>query len=469
MNYIKLVTLIVLFLNFTGGLFAQKIKDSIYLETKIWSRDKNREIVYSDWKTVGAVTVDLLKGFTPSANIKLDKYGGNISKKLKATGFFSVQKSGDRWWISDPEGAVFVTMGITSLRKGKSALVEKAFDEKFKNDQEWIGETQQIFNNTGYNTAGSWSDVEAIKAYNSSAAQPMIYCTQLSLLSGYAQKKKKKTGNKEYPVLAAVFDPSFKTYCEEKQAEIGKDNNDKNLFGHFSDNELPFQDDLLKDFLSIEDSTDAAFITATQWLTDHQITPGNITKENSAFFSGYVASVYYKTVSETIKKIDPNHLYLGSRLHASAKNNPAILAAAERYIDIISFNYYGNWAITTKHAQQWSGLQKPFFITEFYTKGADTKMANISGAGWLVKTQMDRGIHYQNFCLALLQIKNCVGWHWFRYQDNDPTDKSADPSNNDSNKGIVTTTYELYTPLADKMKQLNESVYDLIHYFDKIN
>lgn len=96
-------------------------------------------------------------------------------------------------------------------------------------------------------------------------------------------------------------------------------------------------------------------------------------------------------------------------------------------------------------------------------------MANISGAGWLVKTQMDRGIHYQNFCLALLQIKNCVGWHWFRYQDNDPTDKSADPSNNDSNKGIVTTTYELYTPLADKMKQLNESVYDLIHYFDKIN
>jgi hypothetical protein len=94
-------------------------------------------------------------------------------------------------------------------------------------------------------------------------------------------------------------------------------------------------------------------------------------------------------------------------------------------------------------------------------------MDNISGAGWLVKTQEERGIHYQNFCLNLLQNNNCVGWHWFRYQDNDPNDPNADPSNKDSNKGLVNTFYEVYRPLADKMKALNENVYQLIKLIDK--
>jgi hypothetical protein len=57
--------------------FAQLIKDSIQVQTKIWSRDKNREIVYSDWKTVSAITIDLLPAFTASKNIKLYVYGVN--------------------------------------------------------------------------------------------------------------------------------------------------------------------------------------------------------------------------------------------------------------------------------------------------------------------------------------------------------------------------------------------------------
>ena len=115
----------------------------------------------------------------------------------------------------------------------------------------------------------------------------------------------------------------------------------------------------------------------------------------------------------------------------------------------------------------WSSWSdKPFFITEYYTKAEDAGMTNQSGAGWLVKTQSDRGIHYQNFCMELLRAKNCVGWHWFRYQDNDPTDTSADPSNSDSNKGIVNTLYEVYEKLADKMKQLNDNKYSLTAFFD---
>ena len=64
------------------------------------------------------------------------------------------------------------------------------------------------------------------------------------------------------------------------------------------------------------------------------------------------------------------------------------------------------------------------------------------------------------------QMKNCVGWNWFRYMDNDPTDTLADESNNDSNKGIVNNYYDYYQPLTHHMKELNENRYALIRYFD---
>lgn len=114
---------------------------------------------------------------------------------------------------------------------------------------------------------------------------------------------------------------------------------------------------------------------------------------------------------------------------------------------------------------QWA--KKPFFITEFYTKAEDSGLPNVSGAGWLVRTQKDRGLHYQNFCLQLLQSPSCVGWHWFRYQDNDPSDPTADPSNNDSNKGIVNTTYDAYPVLTDWMRQLNIRKYSLRNFLAK--
>jgi hypothetical protein len=60
-----------------------------------------------------------------------------------------------------------------------------------------------------------------------------------------------------------------------------------------------------------------------------------------------------------------------------------------------------------------------------------------------------------------------VGWHWFKYIDNDPETPGVDPSNVDGNKGMVTNEYRPYTALTDLMRQLNINRYALIEYFDK--
>jgi hypothetical protein len=240
------------------------------------------------------------------------------------------------------------------------------------------------------------------------------------------------------------------------------------LLGHFSDNELPFQENVLSHFLDINDESDEAYQFAKKYVLDNQINPSDISKEQQEKFAGIVASKYFEIVSATIKKYDPNHLYLGSRLHSSAKNNIEVLKAAEIYLDVISINFYGHWDLRPKENELWGQLKKPFIITEFYTKGEDTKMQNLSGAGWIVSTQKDRGIHYQNFMLSFLPNKNFIGLHWFRYQDNDPNDKSSDPSNMDSNKGLVNTEYNYYEALINAMSQINNRKYIIINFIDSI-
>ena len=45
--------------------------------------------------------------------------------------------------------------------------------------------------------------------------------------------------------------------------------------------------------------------------------------------------------------------------------------------------------------------------------------------------------------------------------------KGVDPSNLDSNKGLVDNEYNLYKPLADAMKELNINAYRLADWFDQ--
>jgi hypothetical protein len=197
---------------------------------------------------------------------------------------------------------------------------------------------------------------------------------------------------------------------------------------------------------------------------------GKITSALREEFLQHVADRYFRITTQAIRKYDPNHLCLGSRYHGGDLSKPVLWSAAGKYLDVVAVNYYGTWTPSQERMQSWvQASGKPFIVTEWYVKGMDSGMANTTGAGWCVKTQRDRGLFYQNFTLGLLESKNCVGWHWFKYMDNDPANLKTDPSNRDSNKGIVTFRYEPYPPLLDAMKQLNQRVYSLVEYFDKTN
>ena len=450
----------------TDFLLGQVLKDSV--QTKIWSRNAKRDIVFSDWVNMPVRKISHLEGFSILDTIKVNRYGSRTDLYGNKTGFFYKKKIGNRWTLFDPLGEIYYEVGVTSLRTGKSPLNKLALTTQFGTEPQWFSSTASLLLDNGFHSMGSWSDVLAAREYNKSAVDPIVYSTQLSVLNAFnAFIRKEFPERKISNIISLALDPTFPAFCEKHLMEQAKFKDDPHLFGHFSDNELPFLISTWESIISA-DSKDFALMAAMHFLDSLKINKMDITKAQKEVFIASIAETYFKVVSSSLKRVDPNHLYLGCRIHSSAKENIALLQVASKYVDIMSINYYGYWDLTEKLATLWSKyLQIPFFITEFYTKGDDVGMGNISGAGWIVRNQKDRAAHYENFVLKLLSNKQCVGWHWFRYQDNDPADPSADPSNKDANKGIVNTSYQPYLVLLGKMKEIHSLKFHLIDYFDK--
>jgi hypothetical protein len=423
------------------------------------------------WQDYPTRLVGSLPDYQSTTDGGLSKYGGIKTDRRVATGFFHAEKIGRRWWLIDPEGFRFIHVGVVSVSyPALSAELKKELPEPFATPEGWASATTELLHAHGFNGTGAWSDTDRLRA----AQRPVVYTKMWNFMSAYGAKRGgtyQKAGHMGYPKdCIFVFDPAFVTFCDDYAKRLTATKEDPWLLGHFSDNELPLYTKTLDNFLQLAPD-DAGRQAVEQWLKERRAQhPGEqgITDEMRQEFLGFVTDRYLKITTAAIRKYDPNHLCLGPRFDYQALQSQTVFAAAGRQLDVIAANYYHAWSpdpVRVADWVKWSG--KPFLVTEWYAKGMDSGFANTTGAGWVVKTQADRGRFYQNFTLGLLESAGCVGWHWFKYRDNDPNDKKADPSNLDSNKGIVNLRLEPYAPLMQAMHELNRQVYALAAYFDQ--
>jgi hypothetical protein len=424
-----------------------------------------------EWRPMLTQTLDTVPGAGKlPADAGLSIYGGLRGSKEKATGFFHTANINGRWWLVDPDGCLYLNKGVNSVATIPTPGAQAALEKVFGSPENWVRDTTKTMRNLGYNGAGAWSDTTALRT----VSEPLAYTRIWNFMSAYGGRRGgtyQQAGHIGYPKdCIFVFDPAFEKFCDEYAQQLAAQKDDPWLLGHFSDNEMPLRRYVLANYLSLP-ADDPGHQAALKWLRErHGPAAGikDITEKDKQDFLGVVVDRYFRIVSQAIKKYDPNHLILGCRFNGQALRCPEVFKAAGLYADVISVNYYRVWTPGQSDLAGWArDAGKPVLITEWYAKGADSGLPNTSGSGWLVKTQHDRGLFYENFTLGLLESKACVGWHWFRYADNDPEDKTVDPSNIDSNKGIVNNRYVPYQPLMDSMKRINQRVYGLISYFDE--
>jgi len=423
------------------------------------------------WQDYPTRVIGSLTDYQPASDAELSTYGGTRSHRRAATAYFRAEKIGRRWWLIDPEGCRFIHVGVVSVAcPPQLAALKKNDPKEFSTRENWAEAAAYLLHSNSFNGTGAWSDTDVLRA----SKHPVAYTKIWNFMSAYGAKRGgvyQQAGHMGYPKdCIFVFDPAFVVFCDDYAKRLADTKGDPWLLGHFSDNELPLYAKTLDNFLKLS-LDDSGRRVADQWLQERRaqgLAEQGITDEMRQAFLGFVAERYLQVTTAAIRKYDPNHLCLGPRFDFQALQSKPLFEAAGRHLDVIAVNYYHAWSpdpVRTSDWVKWSG--KPFLVTEWYAKAMDSGFANTTGAGWVVKTQADRGRFYQNFTLGLLESGGCVGWHWFKYRDNDPNDKKADPSNLDSNKGIVNLRLEPYAPLLQAMGELNRQVYSLTTYFDR--
>ena len=427
------------------------------------------------------------------------KWGGIADNCFRGSGFFRVGERDGVSWLVDPDGGRFISKGVNTVRfdqdhVGTTDRVPYADTcrKKYGSQHIWRAAAANRLASWKFNTLGCWSD-ELVATAGSS----LLAITPTAALGASFRLHRRDE------IFPDVFDPAFLSHIRGSAKDrCTKQRNEAGLLGTFIDNELYWSpdwrgaDELLTLFMNLPAHRPGRVAAITRleeryrefsqfnavWRTParsweelgtighieapfFRMPPGGLndaleTQANlanaarAAFFAdcdafvAVVAEAYFELCASAIKAADPHHLVIGSRF--GYQPHPNVIAAAGRYLDVVSFNYYDFDPSPVIDAYAAGG--KPCLISEFSFRGDDSGLPNSRGGGPRVRSQLERAQCFERYVMAALKKPAVVGYHWFEHADQ-PAEGRFDGEN--SNFGTVTIDDEVYTELTETMTRVN--------------
>src|SRR5829696_5362411 len=89
--------------------------------------------------------------------LSIDSYGGCEKWKFRATGYFRLERASDRWWLVDPDGNGFLTVGLNHIDESNLKYPHNAdiWKKKYGSREKWIREgVVKDLKDWGFNTIG---------------------------------------------------------------------------------------------------------------------------------------------------------------------------------------------------------------------------------------------------------------------------------------------------------------------------
>ena len=283
-----------------------------------------------------------------------------------------------------------------------------------------------------------------------------------------------------------VFHPDYEKAvfaAAEKRCAPKKD--DPSLVGWFIDNELAWWGRSsdpgvgLFDLVAQLPPEHSARKALDQWLVGNrrqstatdcnrlQSTVQTISHETKVGFLSLVAERYFSVAAEALRRHDPNHMVLGCRF-AGLGAHEAVLKAAARHCDIVTFNYYP-WAdldqgvvFNRKDGRPMADVLRdfhdkvgaPLLITEWSFSALDTGRPCSDGAGQRFRTQAERVEAAELFARTLLSLPFMVGHAWFMWVDQ-PALGFNKYFHEDCNYGLVSEEGVPYPALTEMFTRLH--------------
>ncbi|MEA3209621.1 MAG: hypothetical protein QOE70_2678 [Chthoniobacter sp.] len=452
---------------------------------------------------------------SPGRTSQLDPMGGLSGSKeklgLKATGFFHVEKKGERWLLVDPAGNAFFHLGLCSIGPNEDYTLVKGRESAFA----WLppreGEFGSAWKKDSGGTVVSFHLANMIRKYGqpytneSYTARMITRVRQWGFNSGGAFSNLDQTAREaaQFPYVAhlplspwegipriegihEVFDPfdeKTRAKIEENMAKsLPSRASDPLIIGYFIVNE-PIYENIPHIVPSLKGTSHACKRRLVQWLEEKYKTVDALdaawvikaksfaelsdmvvpvesksAKADVQKFTGLFLDEYFRLVAESFRRHDPNHLLIGSRLMPGTINNEQLCRIAGKYLDVMSFNYYTNAVDQEllRHVYQWTG-GRPIILSEFYWSAS--KESGLSG-GREVGTQRERGLAYRNYVEQSAALGFVVGIEWFTLVDQAVTGRSFQGFDGErANTGILAVTDRPWKAMLDEATKTNFDIY----------
>ncbi|MFV0399638.1 MAG: hypothetical protein ACK5LX_03340 [Oscillospiraceae bacterium] len=404
-----------------------------------------------------------------------DEYGGWAEKKLReGTGFFTKAKVDGRWWLVDPLGNAFFSMGpdcvvarsdcrVDSMEKFMDWLPDRddpvygsmyetqewpvQRDESFRTctlfsfeqanlyrafGEDWYEKWQQLMvrqlKSGGLNTLANWSDRNLL----GKVALP--YVAMLPHFPTTAQ-----TIFRDFPdVLSEEYAANAVTSAEYLRAF----REDSRLIGYFLRNEpsWAFVDGLvIADEVLYNPAPSACKEELINTLREKYGTPEALSAawnrsfgsfddlrksiavasrlsaragEDMREFSRRMLRAYVEIPSKACRAVDPNHMNLGMRW--AWISDPDLVTGWENF-DVFSINCYAVDPTSALDNVVSLGVDLPIVIGEFHFGALDGGVTATGLEG--VLTQEERGQAYRYYCERVAAHPCGVGCHWFQCYD----------------------------------------------------
>jgi hypothetical protein len=451
-----------------------------------------------------------------------DRFGGDAAgPKQASTGFFRTQKIGGKWWLIDPDGNRFFSMGIDCLNTDESTFVtgrEKMFtglpqegDPRYgffrqyfgahmgpvrsgrvfdfysanlflKYGQEWQKAWQDVSLRRlpawGFNTIGNWS--APFTQHNGRVP----YVATSSIEGRHARLS---SGSDYWSTMHDPFDPQFARDVGDSLASITASiKGDPWCLGYFVDNELSWAGE----------GADGRYGLAIGALKAEAGSPGkraflsqleakyvSIDRLNAAWGTTFPA---WSALSGPVAIKMP----LGPDQREDCSKFVHVLAV--KYFSVIRdelkrrdpdhlylgcrFAWFGpeaeraaaevcdvvsyNIYAPRVDPQKWSYLSdlgKPCIIGEFHFGALDRGLFHPG----LVSTpnQASRAEMYKDYVTSVLRNPAFVGCHWFQYVDEPLTGRWYDGEN--YNIGFVTVTDTPYPEMVKAAQEVHANAYKI--------
>jgi hypothetical protein len=392
-----------------------------------------------------------------------------------AQGRFTVGTQDGRAWFVAPDGARFLSQGVSAIGSSEYKAPNPNFynpvPKQFGgNKAAWARSALDRLGAWGFNTVGAWSD-DALygKRYPYTF---MLYA------AGF-----------EHP-LEHVFDAGFEQLVAQNTAKAAAHKDDPYLIGYFLDNELPWWGEFgwhaggqksllekyaravagsggkraLRDFLEQRYGKDIARFNhvygATLKSFDELRQPLELAVSSRAArrdadeFAGVIAERFLSVTTRALRAIDADHLVLCVRFAGEAPW--PVVQAAGKYCDVVSLNQYQQSGEIDRALLDniYAKTRKPVLLTEYSFSATENQSGdpNTRGAMVTVKTQAERAEHTTRFASEVLSLPYLVGLHWFEWADESPQGRF---DGEDQNYGLVDLQDRPYRLLTEAHRRLN--------------